>query len=103
MKIKEGVNIQGLDIRVRHILIEADKIWQSLGNELVITSGLDGVHSPGSLHPYGLALDLRTNYFDDEEKEIAYHSLKTVLKSIDLRFDVVFESTHIHAEYDINK
>lgn len=103
MKIKPGANLQGLDIRVRPILVEAEKIWLSLGQALVVTCGLDGEHSAGSLHYYGLAVDLRINYFDEEEKEIVFHALSNVLKSIDYRFDVYLHSTHIHAEYDIIK
>ena len=31
MEIKEGVNIQGLDIVMRPALIQAEIIWRSLG------------------------------------------------------------------------
>ena len=103
MKIKAGANLQGLDIRVRPILVEAEKIWLSLGQELVVTCGLDGTHSAGSLHYYGLAVDLRINYFTDEEKEIVAHALRNALKKIDKRFDVYLHSTHIHGEYDVIK
>jgi len=101
MKIKKGANIQGLDIRMRPVLVEADKIWRELGHELVITSGLDGEHSAGSLHYYGLAVDLRTNYFTDKEKATAADRLRRRLDPpFNWRYDIVVEQTHIHAECD---
>lgn len=97
MKIKDGAILSGLDIHVRPILIIAERIWKSYGQELVITSGLDGAHSAGSLHYYGLAVDLRTHYFTAPEVEAIAKELQTALGS---NFDVFVHSTHIHAEYD---
>ena len=58
MKIKKGVSLQGLKLVMRRALQEAEKIWNILGEELVITSGTETYeHSAGSLHYYGLALD----------------------------------------------
>ena len=67
MKIKKGVSLIGLRLVMRPVLIEADRIWDDLGQELVITSCTDGTHSPGSLHYYGYAVDLRTRYLTQEE------------------------------------
>ena len=64
MKLKNGVIISGLRIEMRPVLIEAEKIWKENGDELVVTAGLDGVHSSASLHYYGYALDLRIRNFD---------------------------------------
>ena len=100
MKIKAGANIQGLDIKMRSVLIAADKIWKSLGRELVITAGLDGEHSAGSLHYYGLAVDMRTRYFSESEKQTAAKRLREVLGC---GFDIVLHSTHIHVEYNIER
>ena len=73
--------------------------------EVVITAGnecfdADGVwiHSPGSLHPYGLAIDFRSRVFSKTDKLIVYKSLRDILKP--LGFDVVMHSTHFHIEYD---
>ncbi len=97
MKIKKGVNIQGLDIRMRPVLIVANRLWDSYGEELAITCGLDGEHSAGSLHYYGLAVDLRTRYFDDDTKKKIAKELARVLG---YNYDVISHKTHIHAEYD---
>ena len=97
MQIKEGANIQGMDIKVRPILIIADKLWHKYGQELVITAGLDGAHSAGSLHYYGLAVDMRTRYFDKATQAKITAELK---RRLGYNYDVVLHSSHIHAEYD---
>ena len=100
MKLKEGVTLAGLDIRMRPALMAAGEIWERHGQELVITEARDGAHSPGSLHYYGLALDMRTRDFDEQGKNSVYQELKGSLPE---RFDVVLHSSHIHVEYDIFK
>lgn len=97
MKTKPGVIIAGLKIEMRKVLMVADKIWKEHGQELVITSGLDGVHSPGSLHPYGYALDLRSRYFVKARCPLVVVDLKEQLGN---DYDVIVHSTHIHVEYD---
>lgn len=99
MKIKNGASIQGLDIRMRPALIAADRIWRKLGQELVITSGLDGEHSAGSLHYYGLAVDMRNKYFIGDDKQVAADKLRNSLND---DFDIVTHASHIHVEYDPN-
>ncbi len=99
MIIKEGATIQGLDIEMRPVLIVADKIWSKYGQELVITSGLDGTHSAGSLHYYGRALDFRTHYFTDQQ-EIDSVFMELVAGLDGAKFDFLKHSTHIHVEYD---
>jgi len=98
MKVKSGVKLVGLQLEMRKILIEADKIWKDRGQELVITSTTDGVHSPGSLHPYGYAIDLRTRYFDAVDHQAIALILQTKLGS---KYDVIVHRTHIHVECDV--
>lgn len=69
MQIKSGVVMSGLRLCMRPVLIFADEIWRKHDQELVITSALDGVHSAGSFHYYGFAVDFRTRYFSDVEKK----------------------------------
>lgn len=97
MKIKEGANIQGLDIRMRPVLIAADMVWQNHGHELCVTAGLDGEHSAGSLHYFGLAVDLRTRYFYVTERREVAADLRASLNS---NYDVVLHRSHIHVEFD---
>ena len=97
MQVKDGANIWGLEKVMQRVLKEADEIWSDYGEELVITSARDGIHSAGSLHYYGLAVDLRTRYFSDQDKQRVFEELKDVLG---WEYDVILHSTHIHVEYD---
>ncbi len=97
MKVKRGVVLAGLNLRMRKVLIEADHLWKVYGYELVITSALDGVHSPGSLHPYGYALDFRTRYFDKKHHKDIVVSLNHRLGE---GYQVILHKTHIHVEFD---
>jgi hypothetical protein len=95
MKIKPGVILAGLQLPMRLVLMEANRIWSELGQELAITSGLDGTHSPGSMHYYGYALDMRTRYFADGGRE-ACSRLRSALPAA---YFVQLESNHIHVSY----
>lgn len=102
MKTKNGANIWGLDPKMRPALVNADRLWGDNGHELTITSGRDGIHSAGSLHYYGLAVDFRTweedgvQWSDEKRRRIA-GQLQNMLGR---KFDVIPHSTHIHVEYD---
>jgi hypothetical protein len=103
MVIKDGVVLAGLDLSMRPVLIAAEDIWREFGRSegVTVTSGLEGTHSAGSLHYYGLALDFRTSYWNDEQKNSVFRALCLAL---DLTiFDVVLESNHIHVEYNLIK
>lgn len=97
MKIKQGANISGIKIEMRHVLVAAEMIWRHHGQELVVTSGLDGTHSAGSLHYYGYALDLRTRYFTGAEQASVANALRAALGG---SYDVVSHASHIHVEFD---
>jgi hypothetical protein len=95
MKVKAGVIIQGLAPCMRKALIVCERIYHRHGTQFVITSGLDGCHSAGSLHPYGYAIDCRTRDLKSEENRIeVYEQLKSELNE----YDVVLEKDHIHIE-----
>jgi hypothetical protein len=96
---KKGVDIKGLHLSMREVLIRASRIWYSYGKKLIVTSGIDGVHSPGSLHYYGMALDFRTKYFNIEEREKAGILLRMSLKEVDDYYKVIVEEDHIHVEW----
>ena len=96
MKLKDGAVLSGLHPSMRMALITAQKVYERHGRELVVTSGLDGTHSAGSWHYYGRAIDLRTSYFDEDQKESVYLDLKRALGD---RYRVFLEATHIHVDY----
>lgn len=97
MRLKKGVVMQGLQECMRPVLIAAEKIWNSYGKELVITETLGSIHSAGSWHYYGKALDLRTRYFSNGQCTLIVEELKKVLG---YDYDVVMHGTHMHVEHD---
>lgn len=105
MKIKDGAKIEGLDIRMRPVLVAADNVWRRNGQELVVTSGLDGEHSAGSFHYYGRAVDFRVRYFDLATRQAVVRQLKDAIQERvhpyeRKRYQVVLKSDHMHVEYD---
>ena len=100
MRVKQGVRLENIDWnRLWPIFVHAKTIWRSHGQELVITSGTEGTHSKNSLHYRGLALDLRTRYFTEDEKHRVYLDLQ---RHLDYKYRVFKEPTHIHVEYRPN-
>ena len=100
MKIKKGAILSGLNILMRPVLVEGEKIWKTEGKEFVVTCGLDGTHSAGSLHYYGLAVDLRAKYWGDPGKHTIAAKLR---KFLGVNYQVVVHegrNGHIHVEYD---
>lgn len=102
MQIKDGVILAGLNPNMRFVLITADDIWRNHGQELVVTSGLDGCHSAWSWHYYGCALDFRTRYFGSHrERQDVANELQAALKKKSSLYGVVLESNHIHTQYKL--
>lgn len=97
MKVKdETVNIWGLDIAMQPVLKLADIIWKQNARELVVTSARDHIHSAGSLHYYGRAVDLRIWGLEDKIEAIATRLREGLGKD----YDVIVHTTHLHVEYD---
>ena len=97
MKIKNGVEVNGLRPEILLAIFIADGIWNKHGQELVITSCTDGKHGRGSKHYIGNAFDGRTRYFNEDEKHAILIELKN---SLGEQYDVVLESDHMHIEFD---
>ena len=97
MKIKEGV-VMPDKIEIRPVLVHAEALWRSFGREegVPVTSGKEGTHSAASLHYTGYAVDLRTRYFDDFEKNKIHSMLEQALGK---KYRVISHDTHIHVEY----
>jgi len=71
-------------------------MFPSHDQELVVTSALDGEHSSGSYHYYGLALDFRTRYFTESVKTKVRDDLVSALPQT---FITVLHDTHMHVQY----
>lgn len=101
MKIKPGVKLDGLHVSMRIVLTVVENIYRKHNQESVITSGLDGKHSLGSYHRFGMALDYRTRFFksDEESLEVA----EEIRQKLGNKYTVVFEGDHIHTQYNWGK
>lgn len=97
MKIKKGVELNGLKEPMLYALYKIESIFNKYNREATITSAIDGKHSATSLHYKGLALDVRT-------RDLAHNFLREIVNEIRYTlgdaYDVVLEETHLHIEYD---
>ena len=96
ISLKEGVKLTGLKPEMVVGFIIVSSIYEFLGYDCVITSGLDGAHSKTSLHYAGCALDFRTRQMIASDKKELSERCKEALGE---DFDVVLEQTHLHVEY----
>lgn len=97
MKIKDSsVHLSGMRPEILFAIMVVDYVYQSYGEELVITSVVDGHHSSSSLHYAGSAFDARTSYFTPGIRKSVADDVRSRLG---FDFDVVLESDHMHVEF----
>jgi len=90
---KQGV-VGNLQPIARKGLGKVADLYKGIGEDLFVTSLRDGNHSAGSLHYDGLAFDIRKHI---------NQLLPSIKTSLGDNWDVVYESDHIHCEYDPKK
>ena len=92
----DTVNIKGLHPVMRKAMKVAEQLWIANGQPegITITAGVNGIHSAGSWHYSGCAIDIRNNYWDDAKKTRVHAALKEALPM----YDIILHSTHIHME-----
>lgn len=95
MKLKPGVRVLGLRPEIVIAVQIAESIAVRHGQELVVTSGIDGSHSRGSEHYKGDAFDMRIWFFADPRAV-----RDDLAAAMGADFDVILERDHIHVEYD---
>ena len=95
IKLKKGVNTEGLKQPMLRPINTAHFLMQMTGNDLVITDAIRPP-SPNSLHPDGYAVDIRTRDLTKNQKNNMVLALNYLLGK---DYDVVQYDTHIHIEY----
>lgn len=95
MRIKEGVKLDGIQTSITKTFHIIEFFLRSHGQEMWITSALDGKHKEGSKHYTGEAIDLRI--WDLINKQDCVTLIQEALGN---DYDVVLEPSHIHVEYD---
>lgn len=79
-------------------IVMADQVYMEHGvMEMWLTSVDDKVHSRGSKHYTGYAIDIRVHNIIPSKRQIIPKVLKARLSP---GFDVLDEGDHIHVEYD---
>lgn len=98
MRIKKGVDLCGLKPEMIPAFLAVAHVFANTrysGGCPVITSVVEGKHSPKSKHYRGFAIDVRTHMGRGTRMRI-WRALKESLPG----FDVVDEGSHIHIEWD---
>ncbi len=96
MRLKGGVRITGIRPELMVGMMAAQKVYDGLGYDLVVTSAVDGKHSPTSLHYSGCAIDLRTRHM---AVNVAIQARDKIAAALPDDFDVILEPSHIHLEW----
>ena len=100
MKLKRGVNVEGVQPPIWFALGVACVLYQTEASAPLIVTSLKDSHEsrPKSLHNKGLGADLRTKHVSAMKVGVIAQKLHEQLDR--LGFDVVLEPDHIHIEYD---
>lgn len=97
MKLKDGVDHQGVHTKVWEALWLIDVIYKEHRRELVVTSLREGKHSKKrSSHYDGRGTDIRTYYFNIVTLGIVFRKVQEKLGE---DYVVVLEKTHIHIHW----
>lgn len=95
LKKKRGVKTQGLKQPMVKVLQLYNDLCALAGHDGVITDAVAS-RSNKSLHPVGLAVDLRTSHLGYQQKSIMFSLLVRLLGN---DYDCINYDTHIHVEY----
>lgn len=100
LKIKSGAKVSRQVIIAAGVTNAAEEV--GLVEDMVITSGNDSKHKPGSKHYSDEALDFRTKHLPSNAKE---GFAEAVQKRLGPDYDVILESEggvneHLHVEFD---
>lgn len=101
---KSEVKVGDATFHIGYALGVASALHQMLFHRpAVVTSIDDGTHGPGSKHPNGDAVDLRTNDLPSTHRELWSAACKKQLDK--MGFDIVLETApdHLHIEWDPKK
>lgn len=96
--VKSGVSIGGIRPELLFGMMITNTVFVDAGEQLVITSVIEGVHGTLSYHPGGFAFDCRLPVaFNVDDLGV------TLRHALGVEFDVVLEATHIHIEVEVRK
>lgn len=100
MPLKKGVRVSGIKPELLLALQEAREVYARAGEQLMITSLLDGTHKRTSLHYTGCAADLRLPGWPQPDLRKAKAIVSELRAFLGDDYDVILERDHIHLEFD---
>jgi len=89
--IKPGVFIKEVNTQFFHACLTVDYVWGEYGVMAVLTSGAEGKHMTGSLHPEGKAWDFRLWNLPAEHRKEAVDKIRENLNAKKPDYDVLLE------------
>mgnify|MGYP001825392817 CR=1 FL=1 len=98
MRVKRGVSLKVLQPQMVLASQIVEPILNRYGQEGVITSGCEGVHSKNSKHYIGYALDFRHRDMDSEMTK--RRAAKEMQEALGAEYYVMYEDSHIHVQYN---
>lgn len=102
MKRYDGV-IFANTIQMAFARKQVERVFKTFKSPLTISAGMESgrIHSAGTLHYCGYAEDYTLKRVNQKHKELIYKDIKNLLALYSDYYDVIFEQSHIHVEYDI--
>lgn len=97
LALKPGVSLDGLRPEIISALAIIVRAYEGVGKTCTVTAGTDGTHKVGSLHPRGLALDIRSR---DLQATSALQLQRSITAALGKAYDFIVEADHFHVEYD---
>jgi hypothetical protein len=97
MRLKRGVNIEGVHWKMFSAMFIIAPILEALGQECVVTSGVEGHHSRTSRHYIGCALDFRNRDLSHADRLVVRDKMQAELGA---EFVVINEGNHFHIQWN---
>ena len=104
------VRLAGLQPEMDIAMYAVEAVLNQWCVDTVITGGTeefysDGtrIHSIGSYHPRGYALDFRSRDIPADDLVHVVGLIRSALRDIDKAYDTILEGNHIHTEFDLKK
>ena len=97
MRIKSGVQLAGVQPEMILALLIIEPILKDEGQELVITSCTDSLHSHMSRHYIGYGLDIRSR---DIPKDLIEEVARKMSLALGSEYYVKFEVHHYHIQFN---
>lgn len=100
--IKPKVKLYGTRPEMAIVYSVVCSVYEQMGYDCIVTSGVGMKHGPRSLHPVGFAEDYRTKHLNSTDiKRKLVEKLKDALPCCDIVLEHLDQpQEHVHVEFD---